>query len=69
MLHTEKKSIEIKPYMPNELARFYQVSHPTFNKWVKGISEKLGKRNGQYFSVKQVEIIFEEFGMPKTIFF
>jgi hypothetical protein len=69
MQHTEKKSIEIKPYMPNELARFYQVSHPTFNKWIKGIAEKLGKRNGQYFSVKQVEIIFEELGLPKTIFY
>jgi len=41
MQQSEKKSIDIKPYMPNELARFYQVSHPTFNKWVKGISESL----------------------------
>ena len=69
MQQTEKKSIEVRPYMPGELARLYKVSHPTVLKWIKGIGEKLGKRNGQYYSVKQVEMIFEELGLPKTIFF
>lgn len=69
MENSEKKSIEIKPYLNNELARFYQVSHPTFTKWMKGIADKVGKRNGAYWSVKQVEIIFAELGMPKTLLF
>jgi hypothetical protein len=30
MKQSEKTSIEIKPYMLNELAKFYQVSDPTF---------------------------------------
>ena len=55
--------------MPNELARLYQVSHPTLLKWIKGIGEKLGKRQGQYYSVKQVAMIFEELGLPKTIYY
>lgn len=69
MTKTEVKSIEVRPYMPGELAKLYKVSHPTILRWIKGIGEKLGKRDGQYYSVKQVEIIFEELGLPKTIYF
>lgn len=53
--------------MLNELARFYQISDPTLRAWIKGFEEKLGKRVGRYYSAKQVEIIFEELGLPKTI--
>ncbi|MCA0429038.1 MAG: DUF4248 domain-containing protein [Bacteroidetes bacterium] len=67
MKQSENKSIEIKPYMLNELARFYQISDPTLRAWIKGFEEKLGKRVGRYYSAKQVEIIFEELGLPKTI--
>ncbi len=69
MKQSEKTSIEIKPYMLNELAKFYQVSDPTLRSWIKGFSDKLGKRIGRYYSAKQVEIIFEELGCPKTITF
>lgn len=69
MKQSEKTSIEIKPYMLNELAKFYQVSDPTLRAWIKGFSDKLGKRIGRYYSAKQVEIIFEELGCPKTITF
>jgi hypothetical protein len=69
MKQSEKTSIEVKPYMLNELAKFYQVSDPTFRSWVKALADKIGKRIGKYYSVKQVEIIFEELGCPKTIEF
>jgi hypothetical protein len=69
MKQSEKTSIEIKPYMLNELAKFYQVSDPTLRSWIKGFSDKLGKRVGRYYSAKQVEIIFQELGCPKTITF
>ena len=65
----EIKSIEIKPYRPNEMAKFYQVSYPTFLKWITAFKERLGERNGLYFSVKQVEIIFDELGIPKTLLY
>lgn len=62
-----KNIVEIKPYLTGELARFYQVSKPTLRKWLKRIEEKIGERNGRYYSIKQVEVIFQEFGLPKTM--
>lgn len=59
-----QKAIRVKPYMPSELAIIYTVSHPTLNKWLASIKEKVGKRVGQYYSVKQVEMIFEHLGVP-----
>jgi hypothetical protein len=54
MKQSEKTSIEIKPYMLNELAKFYQVSDPTLRSWIKSFADKLGKRVGRYYSAKQV---------------
>jgi len=69
MENSEKVTIEIKPYLTKELLKFYQVSYPTFNKWLKAFEDKVGKKNGAYWSVKQVEIIFKELGMPKSFSF
>ncbi|MBL7921665.1 MAG: hypothetical protein JST26_11245 [Bacteroidetes bacterium] len=69
MENSEKVTIELKPYLTKELIKFYQVTYPTFAKWMKGIEDKVGKRVGAYWSVKQVEIIFKELGMPKTYSF
>jgi len=69
MSQSFKQTIEIKPYLSKDLLRFYQVSYPTLNKWIDGIKDKVGKRNGAYWSSKQVEIIFQELGMPKTILY
>lgn len=59
-----EKAIRVKPYMPSELSIIYSVSHPTLNRWLTSIKDKVGKRIGQYYSVKQVEIIFEHLGVP-----
>ena len=59
--------IRVRPYMPNELASIYTVSGPTMTNWIKSIKEKVGVRLGQYYSVRQVEIIFEHFGVPHNI--
>lgn len=69
MSQSFKQTVEIKPYLSKDLLRFYQVSYPTLNKWIDGIKDKVGKRNGAYWSSKQVEIIFQELGMPKTILY
>lgn len=60
-------AVEIKPYMISELSKFYQVSDKTFRNWLKALEDKLGKRLGRYYSIKQVEIIFRELGIPKTV--
>jgi len=53
--------------MPGELAKYYQVSEKTFRCWLAAFKDKLGKRSGRYFNIKQVELIFQELGTPKTI--
>ena len=67
MERKELKPLPVKPYMPGELAKYYQVSEKTFRCWLTDLKEKLGKRNGRYFNLKQVELIFQELGTPKTL--
>lgn len=67
MGNKELKTLPIKPYMPGELAKYYQVSEKTFRCWLTAFKDKLGKRSGRYFNIKQVELIFQELGTPKTI--
>jgi hypothetical protein len=69
MKNNELQPLAIKPYMPGELAKYYQVSEKTFRCWLTAFTEKLGKRSGRYFNIKQVELIFQELGTPKTIEF
>ena len=45
----ELKPLSIKPYMPGELAKYYQVSEKTFRCWLAAFKDKLGKRSGRYF--------------------
>jgi hypothetical protein len=67
MKNNELQPLATKPYMPGELAKYYQVSEKTFRCWLTAFTEKLGKRSGRYFNIKQVELIFQELGTPKTI--
>ncbi|MDI1355746.1 MAG: hypothetical protein PSX36_12565 [bacterium] len=67
MKDQELKPLPIKPYMPGELAKYYQVSEKTFRCWTNVFKDRLGKRNGRYLTIKQVELIFQELGTPKTI--
>ncbi|MBI4945307.1 MAG: hypothetical protein HY840_02765 [Bacteroidetes bacterium] len=66
----EKKStvrLELKPYTPLQLSKIYGVSKVTFLKWIKELKQELGKRNGHYYSIPQVKIIFSEFLLPSYI--
>lgn len=54
----------VKPYSVSELSGIYTVSTKTFLKWLKPFHQKIGKRHGRYYSVLQVEIIFEKLGVP-----
>ena len=58
---------EIKAYSPAELADIYKVSKCTLNRWLKPHKEKIGKREGLYYTVKQVRSIFEALGLPGRI--
>lgn len=56
--------LELKPYSLKELCGMYNVSKNTFKKWLCDFPEELGKRNGYYYSVIQVTLIFEKLGVP-----
>ncbi len=45
----------------------YKVSQKTMTRWLKPHKEKIGKRQGRYYNVKQVEIIFDTLGLPETL--
>jgi hypothetical protein len=54
----------LKPYTVKQLAEIYGVSSYTFKGWVEEITDKVGKKRGHYFTVKQVTILFDEIGPP-----
>jgi transposase len=55
----------IKPYSLKELAVMYNVSKNTFKKWLEPINDQMGRRQGYYYNVHQVEIIFKYLGVPE----
>ncbi len=55
----------LKPYNHKQLADFYGVCWLTFQRWVKKHEEEIGKKQGHFYSIKQVLIIFKVLGMPK----
>ena len=55
---------EIRPSSIKDLAAIYGVCHKTFNKWIKPFITEVGIKNGRYYSVAQVKIIFEKLGVP-----
>jgi hypothetical protein len=59
-----RKTVEVKVYSIGEMAAMYKISVRTMNRWLKPHTDKIGKRVGRFFSVKQVAIIFEQLGMP-----
>ena len=58
---------QIKPYSTKELSGIYGVSEKTLRKWMKPFAESIGKKQGRYYTVVQVEIIFNKLGMPYKI--
>ncbi len=61
---TENLVKEIRPYSTKELAGIYDVCDKTMKKWIKPMSAKVGAKNGRYYSVVQVKVIFDKLGVP-----
>lgn len=57
---------QIKPYKHKELSDLYGVSRQTFSKWLIPLKGKIGERQGHYYSVEQVRIIFVSLGVPSN---
>ncbi len=54
----------IKPFTKKELANLYEVSPHCFSTMLEPFSERIGKKNGRYFTIRQVEQIFSHLGYP-----
>ena len=63
----KERIIEIRTYTMKELAALYGVHRATFRKWLEPFQETLGKRNGYYFSISQVKLIFKKIQLPSSI--
>jgi hypothetical protein len=59
-----QNQVELKPYTIAELADMYGVSKKTFRKWLEPFQELIGERNGFFYTIIQVKIIFEKLGLP-----
>ena len=64
----ENTEIEIRPYTHKELAAMYNAHVRTFKRWVDKFKDELGERDGHYYTIPQVKIIFRKLDIPtKTI--
>lgn len=57
----------VRPYKVKELAALYHINLRTFQRWLYRIRTKLGKIEGQYLMIEQVEIIISHYKMPYFI--
>lgn len=56
--------ILLRPYTLKELCALYGVCRYTFNKWLKPFENEIGVRQGFYYSIHQVKVIFDKLGYP-----
>ncbi|MBL0146091.1 MAG: hypothetical protein IPP48_10235 [Chitinophagaceae bacterium] len=63
-MNTFTTTAEVKPYSTKEIATLYGVCDKTLKKWLKPFEESIGKKTGRYFTIAQVNIIFDKLGMP-----
>jgi transposase-like protein len=70
MQNTEMKIsavTEVKPYTLKELSHIYGISEKTMRRWLKPLKDQTGPKRSQYFTVRQVEIIFKNLGIPHQV--
>jgi len=63
----KKNTIQLKPYSLVDLAKLYTVCDRTMKKWIKPFEQEVGEKNGRYYSISQVKIIFDKLGLPCEI--
>jgi hypothetical protein len=56
--------VNLKPYTSTELAELYGVDKDTLKKWIKPLKREIGKKHGEFYTVRQVGVIFERLDFP-----
>jgi hypothetical protein len=57
----------VRPYKVIELADIYQIKVRTFQRWLERIKDKIGKVEGHFLTIPQVEVIISHYGVPYFI--
>ena len=61
--------IKLRPYTVLDLAKMYEVSDKTMKKWIKPFEVEVGEKNGYFYSIAQVQTIFQKLGAPGELSF
>ena len=56
----------LRPCCMKELASLYEVKPRTIRNWLKPFEGSLGQKIGRYYTIRQLEIIFDKLGEPKN---
>lgn len=64
---SKNKTIPLRPYSLKELAALYDVKPRTVKIWLQPFSSDIGDKKGRFYTIKQVEIIFDKIGEPKEM--
>ena len=59
--------VMVKPYTLKDLCVLYNTTYKVLSRWLLPFHHLLGSRNGRFYSVLQVEIIFAKLGIPYEI--
>ena len=60
-------SVSLKPYSLTELSKLYSVCIKTMKRWMKPFLAEIGEKNGRFYTISQVKIIFSKIGLPGQI--
>lgn len=58
--------VKLKPYSLSELAGIYGVCNRTLKRWMKPFEEEIGERDGRFYQIPQVKVIFERLMVPEV---
>jgi hypothetical protein len=64
---SRNKTIPLRPYSLKELAALYDVKPRTVKIWLEQFSTFIGDKKGRFYTIKQIEIIFDKIGEPKEL--
>lgn len=66
-MKTESTRIQLKPYSITELARIYGVDPRTLKKWLVPFANEIGEKQGRFYQIPQVKVIFDKLSLPTNI--
>ncbi len=65
---TEGKFI-LKAYSQKEILKMYDVSYSVFKRWIESFEQEIGELKGNFYTIKQVQVIINHLGIPGIVEF